>query len=157
LELEAGLRTFFILLYFACFAIQLPKISCLFFYARVFTTQSRALTIGLWTVGITIIGWLISMIVTITVQCIPVAKIWEGPFLRGHCVNQNLFILFGEGITNLIFDIAILLLPMPLLWRLKTSRSRIFRLTCVFIGGYAYANQDLSRENILLIKNKASF
>lgn len=136
LELEAGLKCLFILLYFACFAIQLPKLSVLFFYAKVFTMQSKPFRIAIWTIGATIIGWLISMIVTITVMCTPVAKTWEGPLLSGHCVNQSLFILFGEGITNVVLDAAILLVPMPFLWNLKTSRTRILRLTCVFICGY---------------------
>ena len=60
-------------------------------------------------------------------QCSPIQKLWE-PTLPGHCFSRRRLGV-ASGIMNVISDFSILLLPLPLIWRLQMSwykKSRVF-------------------------------
>ena len=73
-------------------------------------------------------------------QCAPIHAFWDtlngrlSPQLGGRCINVVSYFLIAGGIntaTNFIF----LALPIPVLWRLKTSRSQKLLLTAIFSIG----------------------
>lgn len=68
--------------------------------------------------------------------CRPFAKIWNS-LLPGVCGSSSATIL-AEAIINMLLDIAILSLPMPLVWRLQMTRRRKIILTIIFGLGFMY-------------------
>jgi hypothetical protein len=66
--------------------------------------------------------------------CIPPAHLWN-PTVPGYCLNVQ---AVGRAFvaTNMITDISILLLPLPLIWKLHLSRRQKIQLTVLFtLGG----------------------
>ena len=69
-------------------------------------------------------------------RCQPVHKYWNAK-AQGKCINgTNIFL--ADGVSSILSDLAILLLPMPLLWRLQLSKKRKLKLIIVFGGGALY-------------------
>ena len=115
------------------YAICLPtiKVSILLLYRRIFPTQSFRLASLL--VGLLVLTW---MIATLTVQifsCKPIEASWK-PALAKYCIDTKKF-YYGNAISNLLTDVIILCLPMPLIWRLNMSKERKFLLSGVFLLG----------------------
>ena len=53
--------------------------------------------------------------------------------MRGTCGVDTKAFFYGNAIPNIITDVALLVLPMPFIWRLHLSQMRKVLLTCIFI------------------------
>ncbi|OHE97032.1 CFEM domain-containing protein [Colletotrichum orchidophilum] len=121
-ELTLGLKLFFVdeSFYLAC--LGLTKISVLFFYLRIFPNKSFR-----WATYATMAYIIISTTVVLLMQifqCIPFEYNWlgwKGDFGPYHCLNINTLAFVAAGLS-ISHDMIILLLPLPLLWHLNTSR-----------------------------------
>lgn len=69
--------------------------------------------------------------------CRPFAYNWDKTIVGGKCGNQPT-IYFSAGLMNLLLDIVILVLPMPMLWGLKMPLFKKIALTAVFGMGAGY-------------------
>ena len=67
-------------------------------------------------------------------RCDPIHKVWDTMVL-GKCIASEPTIFVADCTTSLVSDLAILLLPMPLVWQLRTSLRRKLRIMVVFAGG----------------------
>ena len=66
--------------------------------------------------------------------CRPFAKNWN-PFLPGVC-GSSINSVLATSIINLSIDIIILILPMPMIWRLQMAARRKVALTITFGLGF---------------------
>ena len=66
-------------------------------------------------------------------QCLPIRADWQSS-VPPKCVNLKVELIILSPI-NAITDITILALPMPLIWRLHTTRSRKLQVSCTFLLG----------------------
>ena len=67
------------------------------------------------------------------ILCTPREKIWN-PLLDGHCFN--VYATFqSPAIFNVITDFAILVLPMPSVWKLQMSFRNKIAMTAIFGTG----------------------
>ncbi|KAI1389371.1 uncharacterized protein F4822DRAFT_198577 [Hypoxylon trugodes] len=106
------------------------KVGILLFYWRVFHTKSfRISAIG---VGCFSLMIFISNFFSFALQCTPVASFWEGKI--EDCIDQNTF-YSASAIINVIGDVAVLVLPLPVVWKLNTSRSKKWSLSFLFLLG----------------------
>ena len=55
-------------------------------------------------------------------QCTPVQSFWNSA-VPGHCINILAFFR-AETAFNLVTNVAIILLPMPMVWRLHMDQQR---------------------------------
>lgn len=78
-------------------------------------------------------GIFLSNFFTFTFQCYPVQMFWEHD-LGGHCIDQNAFYL-ASAIINVFGDVAVLSLPLPIIWGLQASRSKKWSLSFLFLLG----------------------
>ncbi|KAF2970620.1 hypothetical protein GQX73_g2977 [Xylaria multiplex] len=108
------------------------KIGILLFYWRVFQ-RTASFRNGAIVVCFISTGIFLSNFFTFTFQCFPVRKFWE-PDTKGTCINQNAFYL-ASAIINVFGDIAVLSLPLPIIWGLQASRSRKWSLSFLFLLG----------------------
>lgn len=77
---------------------------------------------------------------TMTFACGPISAVWttwDGTRKADYCINQNTFYLVAAAF-NIALDIAIVLIPIPELIKLKLSgRKKIF-LGAIFGVGSMY-------------------
>ncbi|ORY58148.1 uncharacterized protein BCR38DRAFT_527689 [Pseudomassariella vexata] len=112
-------------------AVNMYKISLLFLYFRIF--PMRNIRIGAYICGGLSMLWNLACILAAVIQCLPREKLWH-PWKQGTCVDLFLTQLC-ISVPTILLDIAILCLPMPHVWRLKTNMTQRIFLTIIFLLG----------------------
>lgn len=115
-------------------AVTCTKTSIMVFYNRLFN-----LKISMYIMMPLIIGYFFAVIITIFVACRPLPYFWEQYIYpdtaQGTCVNTPKFFL-GNGIGAVVIDFLILLVPVPIIWKLQMPRSqRIAVIGILLLGG----------------------
>ena len=113
--------------------LTVVKLSVLLFYARVFRIVF-VYRIIFWIVAFLIVGWGIAINFVAIFVCNPVPRYWDQT-IPGKCLNDGKAFL-GTTIPNIVIDFILLILPMPMLWRLQTKISSKVALVGVFSAGY---------------------
>ena len=116
------------------------KLSILLMYYRIFRfPYFKKMAYG---IGAFVAAWVICITFLFIFICVPVEKLWY-PDLPGHCIDQ-----VGTWIANaastILSDLAILLLPLPQVWRLRLRREEKIGVTIAFGLGFLYAPSTLS-------------
>lgn len=111
------------------------KGSILYLYHRIFFV-SRPLTIALWLVAAFVLGYSIAQVFGAIFQCVPIDSNWN-PKVTGHCINLDVFATVLAAL-NSFTDIVILVLPMPLVWRLKRPAHEKVQIMGMFLLGGLY-------------------
>ncbi|KAI0002771.1 hypothetical protein F4779DRAFT_630906 [Xylariaceae sp. FL0662B] len=133
----------------------LSKASALLFLSRIFPNHvngpwfnlSRYTTHGLN------IAWFQGIVFGTFFMCDPVEKNWN-PMNDGTCGSTtSLFI--GSAVPSVIIDLIILILPLPKIWRLQTSRARKIGITIIFLFGYGVVVVSLGRLVTVLTSGNA--
>ena len=70
-------------------------------------------------------------------QCRPVAAFWNRAIQDAKCINLPLFSIVS-GVLNLLTDILILCLPIPMVWGLNTTLAQKTTLSGIFLLGVLY-------------------
>lgn len=112
-------------------SVTLPKLAMLALYQRLFTTRFyrwMSYLIGIFM----ILVWLTSLILAFT-ECQPFEYSWN-KWIPGHCIDLMILFRYISGL-NLASDLAILILPLPIVWGLHTSRTQKIGLTLTFLTG----------------------
>ncbi len=113
--------------------LTIVKMSVLLFYVRIFKTV-KTYKLMFWITACLILGWCIAINFLALFTCTPVHKSWN-PETPGHCLPQSKTFL-GATIPNILIDFLLLVLPMPMLWRLHIKSSHKVALVGVFAAGY---------------------
>ena len=122
------------LLYYC--AQTLIKLSLLLLYNRVFGV-GRPFRIALYVAGALTISWWLAAFIDTIFQCIPVQYSWNMDMKNGRCQDIRAAAL-GTGISNLILDVLLLALPLPMIWQIKIDRKIRVSLTGIFLLGALY-------------------
>lgn len=80
------------------------------------------------------ICWTFMTILIAACVCRPFALNWNSK-LKGHCGDRNAAYIAISAL-DIIGDALICVLPMPMIWRLRTSTSTKFGLSAVFTLGF---------------------
>ncbi|KAJ5806838.1 hypothetical protein N7474_010430, partial [Penicillium riverlandense] len=67
-------------------------------------------------------------------KCTPLAKQWD-PAIPGHCID-SLAVYYAIAGTSIAFNLIIIALPLPVLWRLSLQRKQKLVLTFIFALGF---------------------
>lgn len=105
------------------------KISLLLLYYRIFGVVVR-FRIALYISAFLVSGYWVACTVVAIAGCSPISKNWDklGP---GKCIDEINFFRWN-GICNLIIDVLVLCLPMPMVWRLKIDLKQKLVLSAIF-------------------------
>lgn len=121
-----------------CPAVFFIKLSILLQYLRIFVPNRKgnmslfvAIQSCVWSC---FIMYLVATICAIA-QCVPREKIWNPLMTTGHCINNSAAYL-STAIFNVITDFAILILPMPSLWKLQMPVKQKILTTAIFATGF---------------------
>ncbi|KAJ5102120.1 hypothetical protein NUU61_004342 [Penicillium alfredii] len=130
---EANVAAFQKLLYFfQLFYILGPptiKLSLLFLYRRIFTSPKFLRII--YGLGALIAVWLIVSVFLAIFDCVPIHSFWTG---GGKCLDFKKFGI-GYAIVNIVTDIAVWLLPIPMIWDVQLRVGQKIALSLIFLLG----------------------
>ena len=115
--------------------ILLVKLSILCLYLRIFPSRSFRLTVYI-TIGI-LVGTFFPLVFMAAFQCLPIEAIWNIDIKHAKCLNlEN--IALASGAINMLTELIILILPMPVVRSLHLSTKRRIRLYVLFGAGVVY-------------------
>ncbi|PSR79597.1 hypothetical protein BD289DRAFT_375278 [Coniella lustricola] len=119
-----------------CFVMGLIKLSLLFLYNSIF--PQRQFRWVLWFTAFLIVSWVAYGTLTGILECVPVSALWDTTIAKSYCIDYGTLVVVA-GVHNIVLDFIILILPMPLVWRLSMSRQKKFMLVFTFaMGGSAF-------------------
>jgi hypothetical protein len=121
-------------------AVTVPKLALLLLYLRIFA--GRKIRIATWIViGVVIAHFLVINILFWVTLCQPFAYKWDKSIPGGHCVDYTAAYRY-VSIPNLVTDLALLVLPISTLWKLKMGKSRKVGILMTFLaGGLGVSNE----------------
>ena len=118
------------LIYISSFTFS--KLSMLHLYLRIFNTKiPRYITYGL--IAFMWLTWLGESLSAIF-QCTPTRYVWDKSITNGHCVQQVRLWQFWS-VPNIVSDVAMLTLPMPVVWKIQTRTIQKVGLALTFLLG----------------------
>lgn len=129
-EVTFLLKTVPIGLFVSITAYTLIKLSILHFYKTIFGING-VFRYTIYVVAAVVVSFGIGVFLAQILICRPFAKNWNRS-LPGVCGSSPATIL-SEAVINMLIDIAIMVLPMPLVWRLQMTRRRKIVFT-VLVG-----------------------
>lgn len=110
------------------------KLSVLFLYRRIFAYSAftRVANVSILLVA----AWTVSFFFTIVFQCSPVSVLWTMLEMdqRPFCVDTMPF-FYANSISDVLLDVAILAMPVPLVWGLRLSVRKKLAVGGMFMLG----------------------
>ena len=113
----------------ACY--PLIKISILLMYYRLFVVSRFQQVVRLCLVIVAMIG--ISTTLAAIFACSPVRGFYDSS-VKARCIDDVKF-YWASACLNVITDAFVLVLPMPMVWRLQTTLRRKIGLSIIFVIG----------------------
>jgi hypothetical protein len=77
--------------------------------------------------------WTVLTLLILFFQCTPLSMFWD-PLATGHCIDKRAFYASLVIITMLLYT-ALFVLPAPVLWKLRLSKTRRCGLIVLFLLG----------------------
>ena len=114
-------------------ACTLPKLLLCILYLQIFSSHTwtrRASYSMIGFISINCIAWLVPTIVV----CYPISAFWSLHGRQGRCLNYN---VFGTWISvpNIVSDLIMLVLPIPILWKMNLDRTKKLGIILTFAVG----------------------
>jgi hypothetical protein len=130
----------------ALISIFITKLSILFLYNRIFS--SRKFTRVLIAVGAFTGAFSIAVALSNIFACRPFKALWD-PDTNGDCLNLKA-LLRAVSVQDVLTDVAILCLPLPMVWQLRMSRKIKWQVTGMFLIGslwvYTYIEEEIMAD-----------
>lgn len=132
-DLRRFLMGDYIFSHFYDVAIASTKLSILALYYRIFAADNFRLLVIATAVFVSM--WLVAMEIVLGLGCQPVQGWWDPVIATtSRCVNKVAF-TYSTNITNLIMDLWIFTMPIPIILGLQASRDKKIGLCFLFSVG----------------------
>ena len=116
-------------------SISTIKLSVLSFYLRVFFANSTLHRATKATAAI-VCAWTVANVLQVSIICRTFVKLeWAPGLIHKAVCSKHIASYVAIGSFNIITDVVILVLPLPILWKLDTSRATKSGLTIIFFMG----------------------
>ncbi|KAI1347774.1 hypothetical protein F5Y01DRAFT_329197 [Xylaria sp. FL0043] len=137
----------YIFSHFYDFAIASTKLSILALYHRIFVTTK--IRVVIWITAALVLGWLVEMEVVLGLGCRPIQGWWDQDVAKtAKCVDKVAF-TYSTNILNLIFDLWIFSMPIPIIMKLQVNRSKRIALCCLFSIGLGVCGLSIARLTVI--------
>lgn len=116
------------------FTIGFAKLSILFFYRRIFVVSRlrTVLNAYIWVV----IAWVLAFGLSTIFECHPISAAWTELESDKYFKCINLIKYFNAlSISDALTDLIIMILPIPVIWRMQMPLRQKIAVVAVFIGG----------------------
>ncbi|KAI1770103.1 hypothetical protein F4818DRAFT_275081 [Hypoxylon cercidicola] len=114
-------------------SLMLIKFTLFFQYYRLIQEVPRY-RIFYTTVMIGVTGWVVAQEFVLIFSCYPIPSYWDLS-VPGTCLDSRL-IGWMNAVGNIITDIIVLVLPIPVVWRLNLKRARKWAVLGIFALGF---------------------
>jgi len=114
--------------------VTIIKCSTICLYLRIFRTN-EAFAIAAHTVAGLVIAWRAATMLVAIFECSPIEAYWKTDIPRNYSIDLQSYLL-GTNIVNNLLDFAVLILPVPMVWKmLNLSIKRKAAVTAIFLIG----------------------
>ena len=113
-------------------ALGFSKIALLLIFRRISTAKTHRLAIS--AVMAVVAGYSIALILVLIFQCNPIARAWDVSIVTGSCVNRPA-VYVATASVNIGTDLALLLMPVPIVLGLKLPWPQKIGLAAMFAVG----------------------
>lgn len=113
-------------------SLALIKLTFLLQYLRLLSVHKMKKII--WGLGSIIMMWATSQVIVAVFSCTPIQKFWQ-PELEGYCMSNQPFWYINAG-GNIMTDLAILIMPLPVLKNLQLHKKQKYFLLGIFSLGF---------------------
>ena len=118
------------------------KFSILAFYSKIFW-GSKPMRVAIYVLGVVVAAWGIAFALVTIFDCTPVKGAWTrfstealaDPAVAPVCRVQPEPAYLSNSAINIVTDVAILLLPLPQVWRLDLPRAQKLAIYSIFAIG----------------------
>ncbi len=101
------------------------------FYHRTFPNPK--FRIAIWCMGAFVGAWYLATTFPVIFQCSPIHRFWDKS-IPGTCIDVQSF-LISTAIISIITDLAIVVMPIPLVWQLHLPINRRIGICAIFFLG----------------------
>ena len=115
-------------------SIALSKCAILLLYLRVFTTSDKAFAASVYVIGFVVIATGVANTFVAIFQCTPVAYEWDKSVQDGRCIDVVAFARYMT-LPNVVTGAIMLIMPLPLAWKLNLEISAKLALTATLLHG----------------------
>ncbi|KAG5806877.1 hypothetical protein H9Q74_009912 [Fusarium xylarioides] len=128
-QIKLYLRCFWLSIMFYSYALFAIKLTFLIHYYRIMSVSNmRWLYLG--ALGF-IILWGTSQTIGVFFFCTPLQSFWDSD-VKGHCLLSQPTVWLVSGIVHIITDFAIIIMPLPIVWKLELPLPQKLYLTGIF-------------------------
>lgn len=122
----------YIYMFMYILSVPLIKFSILLFYRRIFG-MNWAMWICFGLSG----GYYVACTITLIVACQPISYYWTQveDAKSGRCLFHPHVFYLGNAAANVVTDVLILLVPIPLVWKLQMPTSKKLLVCSLFLLG----------------------
>lgn len=113
-------------------AVILAKLALLVMYTRIFIKRTDL--IACWVVAALLIANCVGAMIAGFLICIPLYYLWDHTIPGGHCININAWYRWSS-LMNIVTDVVMLILPLPVIWKIQSSMKVKIGLTITFATG----------------------
>ncbi|KAF3762222.1 hypothetical protein M406DRAFT_220062, partial [Cryphonectria parasitica EP155] len=139
--LPSYLRNFYFSIVLYNLTLSLIKLTFMIQYYRVLSVHKMKMII--WALGTVIMLWALSQLLVSIFTCFPLQKFWETD-LPGRCMPDLPF-WYINAAGNIITDVAIFILPLPVLHNLHLHKKQKYFLLGIFSLGFFTCAMSLIR------------
>ncbi|KAH7303333.1 hypothetical protein B0I35DRAFT_498605 [Stachybotrys elegans] len=141
-DLSQFLKTLFVLELLYSSSICLAKLSVLFLYTRLFSVVSIA-KVQIYVLFFLVVAFWLSSIFGVIFTYDPVYAAWE-PWIPHTMINMRDFYL-ATGSINTCLDLAILIFPQTMVWKIQMSTKKKFLISMLFLLGALVCTASVAR------------
>ena len=116
--------------------------------------MTRKFQIVVYIMGTFVVCWFLATLLVSIFGCTPVKAAWYPTTAGARCINADAFFI-GNAALNIFGDLALLCMPMPMVWTLHLARSKKIALTTVFLLGSLALASSIIRTIYLVTAAKA--
>lgn len=118
-------------------AVTIIRAAIIILYIQIFPTRSFSIASYVALAVNVVFG--ASAVIADCLICQPITYRWAPTMVDGSCGDQRLLDMY-IAILNLLQDVAVVILPMPVLWGLQLAKSKKVALSCMFGIGIMYGS-----------------
>ncbi|KAJ5638743.1 hypothetical protein N7528_001133 [Penicillium herquei] len=129
-------------------SLAFAKVGLIILYHRIMNRQP-GYVLTLHVISAIICGYSIALMFALIFACTPIQKGWDSSITTGHCVNRSALYI-ATAAFNIASDLALIVVPIPLVMGLQMPRIQKWGLLAMFMVGCATFITSILRLQTLI-------
>ncbi|KAE8406582.1 hypothetical protein BDV37DRAFT_292122 [Aspergillus pseudonomiae] len=129
-------------------ALAFAKVGLIILYHRIINKQNTYKW-ALHIISAIICGYSVAIVFALIFACNPIQRSWDSSITRGSCIDRN-GLYIATAVTNIVSDLALIVVPVPLVLGLQMPRVQKLGLLFMFVVGCATFITSILRLTTLI-------